>query len=81
MSSSYLNSLDQTKQFIIDTPNYSFTVDPHLLHDKCHGYLHIKKSEELLMEMDLLSNLAQEDVHKTSRFLLEINFTNLSKFH
>ena len=51
------------------------------LHNKRHGYLHIKKSEELLMEMDLLSNLAQEDVHKTSRFLLEINFTNLSKFH
>jgi hypothetical protein len=34
-----------------------------------------------MQEIETLSNLAPEDVPKASRFLLEINFTNLSRFH
>jgi hypothetical protein len=34
-----------------------------------------------MREIEYLSSLAPEDVPKVSRFLLEINFTELSKFH
>jgi hypothetical protein len=34
-----------------------------------------------MQEIETLSNLAPEDVPEASRFLLEINFTNLSRFH
>ncbi len=34
-----------------------------------------------MQEIETLSNLAPKDVPKASRFLLEINFTNLSRFH
>ncbi len=51
------------------------------LHDKCQGYLHNKRAEELMKEMELLADLAPEDVPEASRFLLEINFTELSEYH
>jgi hypothetical protein len=34
-----------------------------------------------MQKIETLSNLAPEDVPKASRFLLEINFTDLSRFH
>jgi hypothetical protein len=34
-----------------------------------------------MQKIETLSNLAPEDVPEASRFLLEINFTNLSRFH
>jgi hypothetical protein len=52
-----------------------------LLHDKCKGYLHNKKSEELMKEMESLADLAPEEVPESSRFLLKINFTELSRYH
>jgi hypothetical protein len=52
-----------------------------LLHDKRQGYLHNKRAEELMKEMELLADLAPEDVPEANRFLLEINFTELSKYH
>jgi hypothetical protein len=51
------------------------------LHDKIHGYLHKKKSEEIAFELELLAGIAPEDVPAESRFLLEINFSELSKSH
>jgi hypothetical protein len=52
-----------------------------LLHNKCQGYLHNKKSEELMKEMKSLADLAPEEVPESSRFLLKINFTELSRYH
>jgi hypothetical protein len=34
-----------------------------------------------MREIEFLSSLAPEDVPEASRFLLKINFTELSKFH
>jgi hypothetical protein len=44
-------------------------------------YLHNKKSEELMKEMESLADLAPEKVPESSRFLLKINFTELSRYH
>jgi hypothetical protein len=84
MSSSYLNGLDWTKQFItkiLQITHSQWIYQNISLHNKCHGYLHHKKSGELMMEMESLANLAPEDVPEASRFLLEINFTELLKPH
>ncbi len=84
MSSSYLNGLDWTKQFIAKIPQTTHSLwiyQNTQLHDKRHGYLHHKKSEYLMMEMKSLADLAPEDVPEASKFLLEINFTELSKYH
>jgi hypothetical protein len=34
-----------------------------------------------MQDLETLSNVAPKDVPKASHFLLEINFTNLSRFH
>jgi hypothetical protein len=52
-----------------------------LLHDIRQGYLHNKRSEELMREMEPLADLAPEEVPEASRFLLKIYFTELSKYH
>jgi hypothetical protein len=52
-----------------------------LLHDRRQGYLHTKSAEEIMQEIESLSSLAPKDVPEASRFLLEINFTELSKFY
>ncbi len=84
MSSSYLNGSDWTKHFItkiLQITHSQWIYQNISLHDKRHGYLHHKKSEELMMEMEYLVDLAPEDVLEASRFLFEINFTELSKSH
>jgi hypothetical protein len=43
-----------------------------------HGYLHNKKADEIMRQLNVLLDLAPEDVLKASRFLLEINFSELS---
>ncbi len=35
----------------------------------------------MMKEMELLADLALEEVPEASRFLLEIDFTELSKYH
>jgi hypothetical protein len=84
MSSSYLNGLDWTKQFItkiLQITHSRWIYQNILLHDKYQGYLHNKKSEEPMKEMESLTDLAPEEVPESSRFLLEINFTELSRYH
>ncbi len=84
MSSNYLNGLDWTKQFITDIlqiTHSQWIYQNILLHDKCQGYLHNKKSEELMKEMESLVDLAPEEVPESSRFLFKINFTELSRYH
>jgi hypothetical protein len=84
MSSSFLNGTGWTKQFItkiLQITHSQWIYRNILLHNKCQGYLHNKRTAELMKEMEALSDLAPEDVPKASRFLLEINFTELSKYH
>ncbi len=50
-------------------------------HDKINGYLHKKKSEEIMLELESMAGTALEDIPAESGFLLEINFSKLSKFH
>jgi hypothetical protein len=84
MSSSFLNGKDWTKQFIsklLQITHSQWIYCNVLLHDRRQGYLHMKSAEEIMREIESLSSLASEDVPKASRFLLEITFTELSKFH
>jgi hypothetical protein len=84
MSSSFFNGTDWTKQFItkiLQITHSQWIYQNILLHDKHQGYLHNKRSAELMKEMEALSDLAPEDVQESSRFLLKINFAELSKCH
>ncbi len=83
MSSSFLNREDWTKQFIsklLQITHSQWIYWNVSLHDRRQGYLHTK-SAEIMREIESLSSLAPEDVPKVSRFLLKIDFTELSKFH
>ena len=46
-----------------------------------HGYLHNTKADKIMQQINVLSDLAPEEVPKDSRFLLEINFSELSSYH
>jgi hypothetical protein len=84
MSSSYLNGVDWTKQFILKLLQITLSQWIYRnisLHNRQNGYLHTKNAAEIMQEIETLSNLAPEDVPEVSHFLLEINFTNLSRFH
>ncbi len=48
------------------------------LHDNRHGYLLKKKADEIALELETLAEIAPEDVPVESRFLLEINFSDLN---
>ena len=82
MSSSFLNGADWAKQFIskiLHITHSQWIFRNFSLHDKRNGYLHKKKAEEIALELESLAGLAPEDVPTNSRFLLEINFSNLNK--
>jgi hypothetical protein len=84
MSSGFLNGTDWTKQFItkiLQITHSQWIYQNISLHNKRQGYLHNKRAEELMKEMESLADLAPDEVPEASRFLLEINFTELSKFH
>ncbi len=84
MSSSYFNGADWTKQFIsklLHVTHSQWTFCNISLHDKIHGYLHKRKSGEIMLELKSLAGIGPKDVPADSQFLLEINFRELSKFH
>ena len=84
MLSSFLNGTDWTKQFItkiLQITHSQWIYRNILLHNKRQGYLHHKRADELTKEMEVLADLSPEDVPEASRFLLEINFTELSQLH
>ncbi len=84
MSSSYLNGEDWTKQFIsklLQITHSQWIYQNISLQDRQHGYLHAINATEIKQEIETLSNLAPKEVAKESRFLHEINFTDLSRFH
>ena len=51
------------------------------LHNKQQGYLRHKRLEDLLQEILELSELSPDEVPEGSRFLLEVNFTELASSH
>jgi hypothetical protein len=84
MSSSYLNGEDWTKQFIsrnLQITHSQWIFQKVSLHNRTHGYLHNQKAEEILQQINVLSDLAPEEVPKASQFFLEVNFSKLSKSH
>jgi hypothetical protein len=84
MTSSYLNGTDWTKQFInkiLQITHSQWIYCNILLSNKWQGYIRNKQSEDLLQEIDELSDLRPEDIPESSRFLLEINFTELMSSH
>ncbi len=74
--------LDQTVH-LQDTPNYALPVDllEHIPSRQTHGYLHNKKANEIMQLINVLSDLAPEEVPEDTQFLLEINFSELSSYH
>jgi hypothetical protein len=84
MSSSYLNREDWTKQFIskiLQITHSQWIFWNISLHGKMYGYLHNKKANEIMQQINVLLDLAPEEVPEDSRFLLEINFSELSSYH
>ena len=84
MSSSFLNGADWAKQFIskiLHVTHSQWIFRNISLHDKINGYLHKKKAEEIALKLESLAEIAPEDVPAKSQFLLEINFSELSKSH
>ncbi len=84
MSSSYLNGEDWTKQFIsklLQITHSQWIFWNISLHNKMHKYLCNEKAEEIIQQINVLLEVAPEEVPKDSQFLLEINFFELSTFH
>jgi hypothetical protein len=84
MSSSYLNGEDWTKHFIsklLQIMHSQWIFWNTSLNDKTHGYIRNKKGEEIIQQINVLLEVAPEEVSKDSPFLLEINFSKLSKTH
>jgi hypothetical protein len=81
MSSSYLNGSDWTKQFIskiIPIAHSQWIYHNISLHHKQQGYLRNKRLEDLLQEISELLELSPDKVPEGSRFLLKVNFTELT---
>ncbi len=84
ISSSYFNGRDWTKQFIykhLQIMHSQWIYQNISLRDRMHGLLHKKKADKIIKEIDLLLDLAPVDVPEASQFLLEANFSELSKFY
>ncbi len=81
MSSSYLNGEDWTKQFtskILQITHSQLIFRIISLHDMTHGYIHNKKADKIMQQLNILLDLAPEDVPEARQFLLKINFSELS---
>ncbi len=75
MSSSYLIGANWAKQFIsnlLHVTHSQWIFHYISLHNKINGYLHTKKSEEIMLELDSLAGIAPEDAPAESQFLLEM---------
>jgi hypothetical protein len=84
ISSSYLNGKDWTRQFIsriLQLTHSQWIFQNISLHDKTNGFLRNKKAHEILQLINEFAKVAPEDAPKDSRFLLEINFSELTKAH
>ena len=84
MSSSYLNGEEWTKQFIskiLQITQSQWIFRNKSFHDRKNGYLRNKMADKLLQHINSLSEVSSEELPESSRFLLEIIFSKLSKHH
>jgi hypothetical protein len=84
MSNNFLNGSDWTKQFIskiLRITHSQWIYHNISLHDRQQGYLRNKHLEDLLQEITKLSDLSPDEVPESCRFLLEVNFTDLTSSH
>jgi hypothetical protein len=84
MSNNFLNGSNWTKQFIskiLQITHSQWIYRIISLHDRRQGYLHNKQLEDLLQEITKLSDLSPNEVPESCRFLLEVNFTDLTFSH
>ena len=66
----------------MDFPQHSQWIFRNIsFHDRKNGYLQNKTADELLQHINSLSEVSPEELPESSRFLLEINFSELSKHH
>ena len=61
------------------TPQWIFR--NKFFHDRKNGYLQNKTADKLLQHINSLSEVSPEELPESSRFLLEIIFSKLSKHH
>jgi hypothetical protein len=84
MSNNFLNGSDWTKQFIsklLQITHSQWIYRNISLHNRQQGYLRNKQLEDLLQEITKLSDLSPDKVPESCRFLLEVNFTDLTSSH
>jgi hypothetical protein len=84
LSGSYLNGSDWTKSLIsklLHITHLQCFYRNFTLHDKHCGYLHKKNLEDIRLTIKELSDTAPEEVPEGSKFLLKINFGDLTKSH
>ncbi len=83
-SGSYLNSSGWTKSLLsklLHLTQLQWIYQNFTLHDKLCGYLHKKNLKDIQLTIEELADMAPEVVPEESKFLLEINFGNLTKSH
>ncbi len=84
LSGSYLNGSDWTKSLIsklLHTTHLQWIYRNFTLHNKLCGYLHKKNLDDIQLTIKELADTAPEEVPEGSKFLLEINFGDLTKSH
>jgi hypothetical protein len=84
LSGSYLNGSDWTKSLIsklLHITHLQWIYCNFTLHDKLCGYLHNKSLVDIRITIEELAETSPEDIPEESKFLLEINFGNLTKSH
>jgi hypothetical protein len=84
ISSSYLNGEDWIRQFIsriLQLTHSQWIFQNISFYDKTNGFLRNKKADEILQLINEFAEVTPEEVPNDSRFLLEINFSKLTKAH
>jgi hypothetical protein len=84
LSGSYLNGSDWTKSLIsklLHITHLQWIYRNFTFHDKLCGYLHNKSLEDIKQTIEELAEMPPEDIPEESKFLLEINYGDLTKSH
>ncbi len=79
MNSRFLNGANWTKQFIsrlLHILHSQWIFKNVSLHDTTCRYLHNKRLEDIILEIEWLSSITPKEVPQESRFLLKINFAH-----
>jgi len=84
LSGSYLNGSDWTKSLIsklLHITHSQWIYRNFTLHDKLCEHLHNKSLEDIRLTIEELAETSPKDIPKESKFLLKINFGDLTKSH